>query len=288
MTSTVEVSADTEVIIVNSADDDIVVVLSQEDVETIATSEQGPPGPPGPQGINGATGATGPAGPEGPQGDEGPEGPQGATGATGATGPTGPQGEQGEQGEQGDTGAPGGASIIISDTPPAGAPDNALWWESDTGQIYVRYNDGSTTQWVTASPQPEVPAEATAAEYLAATQTVKIVTPKTAWDAAVPVVLTDAATVTPDFSSGIDFIWSIGATGRTLANPTNQKAGQKGVFYLTQGGGGNNLVTTWGSAYKFPGGIKPTLSTASGAVDAVSYAVRASGIIFCNFAAGYA
>ena len=49
---------------------------------------------------------------------------------------------------------PGGP--IISDTPPAGAPDGALWWESDTGLLYVKYNDGNTTQWVIACPQPDI------------------------------------------------------------------------------------------------------------------------------------
>lgn len=45
-------------------------------------------------------------------------------------------------------GGGGGASVLVSDTPPAGAADNSLWWESDTGILYVRYYDGSSTQWV--------------------------------------------------------------------------------------------------------------------------------------------
>lgn len=39
---------------------------------------------------------------------------------------------------------------IVSDTPPAGAPDGTMWFESDTGLTFVRYNDGNTTQWVQA------------------------------------------------------------------------------------------------------------------------------------------
>jgi hypothetical protein len=46
----------------------------------------------------------------------------------------------------------GGASVLVSDTPPAGAPDNSLWWESDTGNLYIYYNDGDSTQWVLAVP----------------------------------------------------------------------------------------------------------------------------------------
>jgi hypothetical protein len=48
-----------------------------------------------------------------------------------------------------------GASLLISDTPPVGAKDGSLWWESDTGTLYVLYNDGNSTQWVNAAPQPD-------------------------------------------------------------------------------------------------------------------------------------
>ncbi|WLB24945.1 hypothetical protein QIH85_23990 [Bradyrhizobium japonicum] len=44
------------------------------------------------------------------------------------------------------------AAVYISDTPPSGVPDNSLWWESDTGLLFVRYNDGDSTQWVLAMP----------------------------------------------------------------------------------------------------------------------------------------
>ena len=53
-------------------------------------------------------------------------------------------------------GGSGSSSIIISDTPPTGVPDGTLWWESDSGLLYIRYNDGTSTQWVIAAPQPDV------------------------------------------------------------------------------------------------------------------------------------
>ena len=63
-----------------------------------------------------------------------------------------------------------GAKIVVSDVPPTGlaAPDGALWWESDKGMLYLRYNDGNTVQWVPAVPVPDtsmfvVKAEATTA-----------------------------------------------------------------------------------------------------------------------------
>lgn len=39
-------------------------------------------------------------------------------------------------------------AITISDTAPAAPTQGQLWWESDTGVLYVSYNDGNSTQWV--------------------------------------------------------------------------------------------------------------------------------------------
>jgi len=44
--------------------------------------------------------------------------------------------------------------LYVSDTAPVGAPDNAMWWESDTGILYLRYNDGDSTAWVQAVALP--------------------------------------------------------------------------------------------------------------------------------------
>jgi hypothetical protein len=50
------------------------------------------------------------------------------------------------------------AIIYIADDPPPGVPDNSLWWDSSAGVLYVRYNDGTSVQWVVASPVPDVDA----------------------------------------------------------------------------------------------------------------------------------
>jgi hypothetical protein len=134
---------------------------------------------------------------------------------------------------------------------------------------------------------PAAPVSATAAEYRSNSAPTKMLTPGAVWTAAAIVALTDGATVTPDLSLGIDFSWSLGAAGRTLANPTNLKPGQKGVIILSPGASGT--ITTWGSAYKFPGGTKPTL-TVSG-TDIISYiAAGSSGspIMYCTSAKGFA
>jgi hypothetical protein len=44
---------------------------------------------------------------------------------------------------------------MVSATPPANPPDNALWWNSSDGTLYVYYNDGNSKQWVIACPQPD-------------------------------------------------------------------------------------------------------------------------------------
>src|SRR6185436_11928877 len=51
-----------------------------------------------------------------------------------------------------------GTQLLVSPTAPVGVSDGTLWWDSstDSGQLYVLYNDGNTTQWVIAVPQPSV------------------------------------------------------------------------------------------------------------------------------------
>jgi hypothetical protein len=38
--------------------------------------------------------------------------------------------------------------LVSTDTVPAGALDNTLWFKSDAGLVFWRYNDGTSTQWV--------------------------------------------------------------------------------------------------------------------------------------------
>jgi hypothetical protein len=143
---------------------------------------------------------------------------------------------------------------------------------------------GTSLQGNGVAAAPSFTAWATAAQF--AGNSANAVLPTNAvWTAAAPVALTDAATVTPDFSTGFDFIWTIGAAGRTLVNATNLKPGQKGLIYLVQDATGSRTITTWGSFYKFPGGLKPTLSTAVNAVDVVSYAVKSATEVECFFSA---
>jgi hypothetical protein len=181
--SEVEINNDIDTSLATS--DSSVVVIFDSDTEIIQALEQGPPGPPGAPGPPGpASTVPGPPGPAGPAG--GPPGPAGPTGATGpqgppgadstVPGPQGPTGATGPQGPQGATGPPGpvpeapvdnttygrkngtwvaagggGASLSISDTPPASPANGALWFDSSTLVLYIRYFDGSSSQWVAIS-----------------------------------------------------------------------------------------------------------------------------------------
>jgi hypothetical protein len=40
------------------------------------------------------------------------------------------------------------AGVFIADTPPTATKPGQLWWESDTGILYIWYDDGSSQQWV--------------------------------------------------------------------------------------------------------------------------------------------
>lgn len=136
---------------------------------TGSTGNTGPTGPVaiGPTGIIGLTGPTGRTGPTGDVGTPGfatntgatgPTGMTGTSGFLGGTGPTGPVGPQGVPGFATSTGATGAASTVtgptgtaftlISDTAPSSPTDGVLWWDSSSGNLFIRYNDGSSTQWV--------------------------------------------------------------------------------------------------------------------------------------------
>jgi microcystin-dependent protein len=42
--------------------------------------------------------------------------------------------------------------VAVSDTPPGGAGNGSLWFDTESGRIYVYYIDADSSQWVVASP----------------------------------------------------------------------------------------------------------------------------------------
>ena len=100
-------------------------------------------GPPGNQGNVGNPGPPGPPGTDGDDGTPGNEGPPGP--ASTVAGPPGPPGPTGPV-----LGLDISTSAPTSPAPVAGD----LWWESDTGHLYVYYDDGDSSQWVAVSQGP--------------------------------------------------------------------------------------------------------------------------------------
>lgn len=95
------------------------------------------------------------------------------------------------------------------------------------------------------------------------------------WDAADYVALTSGTTVNVDFDAGFNFSLTL-AHNATLAAPTNMKAGQTGLIAITQDTGGG-FTMAYNSAWKFAGGLDPTLSAAAGAIDLLFYEVLPGG-----------
>jgi hypothetical protein len=76
--------------------------------------------------------------------------------------------------------------------------------------------------------------------------------------------LTDAATVAWDTNNQVATFTFV-SSNRTMGAPTNLKNGAFYALAVIQNAGSNTL--TWNAAFKFAGGIAPTLSTAAGAKD---------------------
>jgi hypothetical protein len=80
--------------------------------------------------------------------------------------------------------------------------------------------------------------------------------------------LTDGATVNWDVSLGQVASLTLGGN-RTIANPTNMKVATY-ILYLVQDATGSRTVT-WGTNYKWPGGVAPVLSTGANKRDIISF-----------------
>jgi hypothetical protein len=74
-------------------------------------------------------------------------------------------------------------------------------------------------------------------------------------------------------------------TNSTMNTPTNPQAGCTYVMIVTQGTGGSNTLS-FSTAYKFPGGSAPVLSTGSAQVDVLSFVTNGTvlyGVSSQNF-----
>ena len=85
-----------------------------------------------------------------------------------------------------------------------------------------------------------------------------------------------ATTIT---NSGASYSWNLNTNqvsiltlngNKTLDNPTNQNAGAVYILIVKQSASGSNTLA-FGTSYKFPGGIVPTISTTANKVDVLTF-----------------
>ena len=91
--------------------------------------------------------------------------------------------------------------------------------------------------------------------------------------------LSDGATITIDMATACHHSVTLGGN-RTFAAPSNQVVGQSGSIFITQDGTGSRTAS-FNSAFKFVGGVAPTLSTDASAIDRIYYIIKASNVIQC-------
>lgn len=163
----------------------------------------------------------------------------------------------------------------------------ALRIDRSTGRLIVNSDPTLAFEVCTKNYTDAQTARMTAAEYWANSPQTKLISGQTAWNAAAAQTLPDGATIVLDLSLGINFYCQILAVGRTMGAPINVKPGQAGSIWFYNGVGGAT-ITTWNAKFKFPGGVKPVMSTAGGAIDMLHYIVLGSGDLYCTFQNGFA
>lgn len=111
----------------------------------------------------------------------------------------------------------------------------------------------------------------------------KLLTVDTLWNAAVPVSVAYAASITLNLNNGINFLIPSITGALTLNNPTGIKAGQSGFIRLSSTGGGFALA--FGTAFYFPTGTKPTAMGNNN--DMIYYQAVDTGVLFCSYVKSY-
>lgn len=117
---------------------------------------------------------------------------------------------------------------------------------------------------------------ATDAEIYASTSGAHALTAADLSTAAAAVALTDAATISFDWTAGINRTVTLGGN-RTLGNPSNGIAGTWRRIQVTQDGTGSRTLA-YGNQYVFPLGVDPVLTTTAAAVDVLNIYCRTSSI----------
>lgn len=154
---------------------------------------------------------------------------------------------------------------------PTPGGDDGNWGDVLNTFLRVEHNDDGTLKKGNASSSATGFIQlATQSEVNAGTDANKAVTPATLQGKLYSnQTLTDAATIAWNAANGAFATVTLGGN-RALANPTNLINGASYILVVKQDATGNRTLS-FGSAYKFPGGVAPTLSTSANAVDIISF-----------------
>jgi len=99
----------------------------------------------------------------------------------------------------------------------------------------------------------------------------KVLSVNALWSSQAFVTLADAATIATDMSTFLNAKVTL-AGNRTLGTPTNAKEGQSGLIQIIQDGTGSRTLA-YATGWDFGSAGTPTLSTAAGKIDTISYVV---------------
>ena len=134
------------------------------------------------------------------------------------------------------------------------AGTNLSGGEIVAGAYYTVHYNQPDDAWLLHSP-PLIPDYRIASTAnINANTASKIIETDNLWAAAAFTALTDASSISVDMSAAWNFTLTLTATGHTLANPSNAKAGQSGVIRVTSSGGSYTLDkgSGWLSTESFP------------------------------------
>lgn len=133
-----------------------------------------------------------------------------------------------------------------------------------------------------------VPNYAANADVWTHTSTTTVLNPAVAATSIAPQTFTESGgTFSVNFNSGINLELPLvhADCPCTIANPTNVYAGLSGNMTIVQSSTGSDTVGTWGTTWKFSGGVKPTLSAGANAVDVLPFYCRTTTFCVVTFVA---
>ena len=184
------------------------------------------------------------------------------------------------------TGASG--AVWVGTAPPPAPTVNQLWWRSDTGVMFIYYNDGTSTQWVPTAPPQGVPPPGTIL------QTVRFDTSATV---ALPGAPTMPVANRPTTANGMQMFAPLAITPKFASSKlrirckAQYNCDQNDVISIAlfRDAGVNSIIAAgnWVGGANIMGFVEIDFVVAAGSVAATNFSIRAganstSGTIWLN------